>query len=104
MSYFERFKQRWGIVSNVQLAVVFCAFGLAGFVTLGVKKLLMPCLGITPETVLYVRILAEILVILPLYQVLLFAVGTLLGQYRFFKGFLRKMFFFDRKKKTTEQE
>jgi ferrochelatase len=101
MSYFERFKKRWGITSHVQLAVIFCAFGLTGFATLGVKKLLMPYLGVSRETVLYIRILTEILVILPLYQILLIAVGTLLGQYRFFKGFLRKMFFLDRKKKTT---
>ncbi|MDR0414287.1 MAG: hypothetical protein LBH84_02600 [Prevotellaceae bacterium] len=95
MSYFERFKQRWSIRSNRQLAVIFVAFGLTGFCTLGVKKLLMPLLGVTPETPLYLRIVAEALIILPAYQVLLIVVGALLGQYKFFKGFLRKMFFLD---------
>ncbi|MDR1023215.1 MAG: hypothetical protein LBL94_08105 [Prevotellaceae bacterium] len=99
MSYFERFKQRWDVHSNRQLVIIFVAFGLTGFCTLGVKKLLIPLLGVTSETPLYLRIAAEVLIILPAYQVLLIAVGTLLGQYKFFKGFLRKMFFLDRKKK-----
>ncbi|MDR1022458.1 MAG: hypothetical protein LBL94_04185 [Prevotellaceae bacterium] len=99
MNYFERFKQRWNVHSNRQLVIIFVAFGLTGFCTLGVKKLLMPLLGVTSETPLYLRIAAEALIILPAYQVLLIAVGTLLGQYKFFKGFLRKMFFLDRKRK-----
>jgi ferrochelatase len=98
MNYFERFKLRWNIHSNRQLVIVFVAFGLTGFCTLGVKKLLLPLFGISSETPLYLRIIAEVLIILPAYQVLLIVVGSLLGQYKFFKGFLRKMFFLDRKK------
>ncbi|MDR2813793.1 MAG: hypothetical protein LBB79_03945 [Prevotellaceae bacterium] len=98
MNYFERFKQRWSIESNRQLAIVFVAFGLTGFCTLGVKKFLLPLFGVSPETPIYLRIIAEVLIILPAYQVLLIIVGSLLGQYKFFKGFLRKMFFLDRKK------
>ncbi|MDR0567168.1 MAG: hypothetical protein LBG47_09075 [Prevotellaceae bacterium] len=102
MSYFERFKQRWGVRSNRQLAVVFVAFGLTGFCTLGVKKLLLPLFGIGSETSLLLRIVAEVLIILPAYQVLLIVVGSLLGQHKFFKAFLRKMFLLDRKKSAKE--
>jgi ferrochelatase len=98
MNYFERFKQRWNIHSNRQLVIIFVAFGLTGFCTLGVKKLLMPLLGVTSETPLHLRVIVEVLIILPAYQVLLIVVGSLLGQHKFFKGFLRKMFFLDRKK------
>ncbi|MDR3366430.1 MAG: hypothetical protein LBO71_05645 [Prevotellaceae bacterium] len=104
MSYFERFKKRWSIQSNRQLVVVFVAFGLTGFCTLGVKKLLLPLLGVTPDTPLYLRIIAEVLVILPAYQVLLIVVGSLLGQHKFFRGFLRKMFFLDRKKPANSPD
>ncbi|MDR0710895.1 MAG: hypothetical protein LBF67_00920 [Prevotellaceae bacterium] len=102
MNYFERFKQRWNIRSNRQLVIVFVAFGLTGFCTLGVKKLLMPLLGVSSETPLYLRIVVEALVILPAYQALLIIVGSLLGQYKFFRGFLRKMFFLDRKKRQKD--
>ena len=98
MGYFERFKQRWGVHSNRQLAIIFVAFGLTGVCTLGVKRLLLPIFGVSSETSLLLRIIAEVLIILPAYQVLLIVVGSLLGQYKFFKGFLRKMFFLDRRK------
>jgi ferrochelatase len=104
MSYFERFKQRWSVHSNRQLAIIFVAFGLTGFCTLGVKKLLLPLFGVSSETPLLLRITAEVLIILPAYQVLLIAVGSLLGQHKFFKGFLRKMFLLDRAKPTKNPD
>ncbi len=104
MNYFERFKQRWNISSNKQLVIVFCIFGITGFSTLGVKKLLLPLIGVTPETPTYIKVLAELLIILPAYQVLLFIIGSLLGQHKFFKAFLRKMFFLDRKKSVEKSQ
>ncbi|WP_448519124.1 DUF6787 family protein [Rhodoflexus sp.] len=88
----ERLKERWGLISGWQVAVVLIVFACTGFSTLYLKKLILPVLGVTDESPFALRAFASVFVILPLYQVVLLAYGFMFGQFRFFWEFEKKMF------------
>ncbi|AWA30468.1 diacylglyceryl transferase [Flavobacterium magnum] len=88
----SKLKQRWGITSNFQMAVIFVVFAINGTLSAEISKLLMGLLGIskaTTPTYLYYPLL--LVLVLPLYPFLLMAVGYLFGQSAFFFPFARKM-------------
>ena len=82
MSHFERMKQRWGVGPWGVLAILL-AFSLAGMTTLRLKA---PVLGLfMPETAPgWLQWTIYLVIMLPIYQLLLLAYGTLLGQFDFF--------------------
>jgi hypothetical protein len=95
--YFERLKQKWGIQSNAQLVVVFIVFGITGSLSLRLAKPVLNFLQLTPEAfstiplgeLLYWSL--RILVIFPIYQLVLLAVGTLFFQFKFFWNFEKRI-------------
>lgn len=91
-NWVERLKERWGLTSGWQVAVVLVVFACTGFSILYLKKLLLPLLGIGDDSSTTVRLLASVFVILPLYQVVLLMYGFIFGQFRFFWEFEKKMF------------
>ena len=82
MSVFHRMKERWG-VGFWGLVAILLAFSLAGMTTLQLKG---PVMGfIMPATAPgWLQWAVYLVVMLPVYQVLLLAYGTLLGQFDFF--------------------
>lgn len=85
-------KQRWGIKSNWQMAVIFIVFAITGTTASFLSKPILALLGITKDNlhpVLYWTL--YILIILPVYKVLLVLIGTIFGQHTFFKNFVYKM-------------
>lgn len=80
--FVESMKQRWG-VGPWGVVAVLLAFSLAG---MSVLKLSALILGIVlpADSPFWLKASAYVLLIMPLYQVLLLAYGTLLGQFRFF--------------------
>ncbi|MGX7668563.1 DUF6787 family protein [Flavobacterium pedocola] len=85
-------KQRWGIQSNWQMAIIFVVFAITGTSASYLSKPILASLGITRDSlhpVLYW--ILYILIILPVYKVLLVLIGTLFGQHTFFKNFVFKM-------------
>ena len=91
-SWLSRLQERWGVNSFFQVVLILIVFALTGFSVLYVKKWLLPFLGINSETALWIRIVASIFVILPIYQVLLLFYGTIFGQFTFFWAFEKRMF------------
>lgn len=88
----ENFKKRWDIQSNWQVFVIILVFAITGSTAAMISKPILHWLGITKEThhiVLY--LLLYILIIFPIYQVLLVAIGFLLGQFKFFWAFEKKL-------------
>ena len=82
MSVFHRMKERWG-VGFWGLVAILLAFSLAGMTTLQLKGLVMGF--IMPATAPgWLQWAVYLVVMLPVYQVLLLAYGTLLGQFDFF--------------------
>lgn len=83
MRFLEHLKQRWG-VGPWQVLAILTAFALAGMTVVRLKG---PVMGlILPEDAPnWVHWAVYILIIFPLYHVLLFAYGALLGQFNFFR-------------------
>jgi hypothetical protein len=86
------FKSRWGITSNFQVAVIVVAFAITGSSAALVSKPLLGWLGISKETVSpWLYYVIYLVVILPAYQILLVLIGSILGQFRFFWAFEKKL-------------
>ncbi len=86
------FRTRWNITSNWQVFVIILVFAITGSTAAMISKPILHWLGITKEThhiALY--LLLYILIIFPVYQVLLVAIGFLFGQFKFFWAFEKKM-------------
>lgn len=88
----DKLKERWGISSNFQIAVIFVVFAVTGSTAAKLAAPLTQLLGLNPETLspwIYWPI--RILMIFPLYQILLVVFGWLFGQFQFFWNFEKKM-------------
>ncbi|MBF0512093.1 MAG: prolipoprotein diacylglyceryl transferase [Candidatus Omnitrophica bacterium] len=88
MGWMERLKTKWQIKSNWDFWMIMLSFSLAGMAIMPVRKLIFHLVGITDKTPLWVKILIYIPLIPPAYYIGLLVVGTLLGQFQFFWGFL----------------
>ena len=84
-------KQRWGIQSNWQLAIIFVVFAITGSASAWLSKPFCFWLGILKEDLGFWFTPVRLLLIFPIYQVLLVLIGTLFGQYKFFWAFEKKM-------------
>tara|TARA_Y100000588_G_scaffold38383_1_gene36786 strand:- start:502 stop:810 length:309 start_codon:yes stop_codon:yes gene_type:complete len=88
----KKFKEKWGITSNLQLVIIFFVFSITGSLSLYVAKPLLGLLGVEKELLspwLFWPI--RILIIFPIYQVLIVIIGALFGQFKFFWSFEKKM-------------
>ncbi len=86
------FKQHWNITTNWQIFVIILVFAITGSSAAILSKPILQWLGISKEThhiALYS--LLYIIIIFPIYQILLVAIGFLLGQFNFFWAFEKKM-------------
>jgi hypothetical protein len=87
----KKLKKRWGIESNLQLAIIFIVFAITGSTSAWVSKPVCLWLGIVEEDFGNWFILIRLLIIFPLYQLLLVLIGTIFGQFKFFWNFEKKM-------------
>ena len=86
------FKSRWGITSNFQVAVIVAVFAVTGSSAAFVSKPILAFFGITKQEVSpWLYYFLYILLIFPAYQVLLVAIGTIFGQFRFFWALEKKV-------------
>ena len=98
---FDKFKVKWNITSNWQLAIILIVFSVTGSAALVVRRFVFELIGITSETSMWLKVPLYILILVPAYQILLLVIGTIFGQYRFFYEFQKKSFgrFYRRKEK-----
>ncbi len=88
----HRLKKRWGIQSNLQIIVIFVVFAITGSAATKLAQPLTEFISLDRETTnSWIYWTARILLIFPIYQVLLVAVGWLFGQFKFFWNFEKKM-------------
>lgn len=87
---FEKLKERWGLSSYRQLAIVLFIFSISGMSVLVVRKAAFNWLGFTASTPFWEEALAWLLVVVPSYQLLFLAYGALLGQFDFVWQFEKK--------------
>ncbi len=88
---FSKLKKKWGVESDIRLMLIFIAFSTAGSATIFIRKPIFHLLGINSETPFVFKVLLYVMTVTPSYFVMLMVIGTLLGQYRFFLAFEKKM-------------
>ncbi|SHI72983.1 hypothetical protein SAMN04487911_10524 [Arenibacter nanhaiticus] len=94
----KKLKERWGVTSNLQLAVIFMVFSITGSSAVFAAKPFLAWIGLdrhnfSPDFIwgglLYLTF--RILLIFPIYQILLVIYGWFFGQFKFFWAFEKKM-------------
>ena len=93
MNLVNKIKRKWGIRSNRQLLIIFLVFGITGSTAAWISKPILEFIGIKQSNIsLWFYWPIRIIIIFPLYQILLLITGTIFGQSKFFKNFIKKMF------------
>jgi manganese efflux pump family protein len=88
----EKLKKRWNIDSNLDLILILIGFSITGSLSAYLSKPITNLIGLSSETTpLYIFIPIRILILFPIYQILMVIVGSLLGQFKFFWSFEKKM-------------
>jgi len=82
-------KKHWGVSSNFQVIIILVVFSVTGFSTMYSHKFINYILGINTQTDFWIKAIVFILIILPLWSLLFFLWGTLLGQKQFVVKFLQ---------------
>jgi hypothetical protein len=82
-------RKRWGVTSAFQVVIILIVFAVTGFSTLYVHRFIDHLLGIGKEDPFWLKALVFIVIILPLYTVLLYIWGFLVGQRKFFTTFIK---------------
>ncbi len=88
----DKLKQRWGIKSNFQVAIIFLVFAINGSLAVFLTNPVTNFLGVNKETtapLLYWPV--KIIAIFIIYQITLVIVGALFGQKQFFWNMEKKM-------------
>lgn len=86
----NKLKQRWNVKSNLQLFIILFVFSISGSITLFVKAYILSWINYSPEWPVYIKILTWLFIVVPVYQLTLITIGTLLGQFEFFWRFEKK--------------
>ena len=85
-------KKRWGITSNLQVAVIFFIFSITGSSSLFVARPFITIIGITKDNLPYAGyIILYVLISFVSYQIMLVSFGWLFGQFDFFWKMEKKM-------------
>ncbi len=88
----EKLKQRWNVRNGWDVLIILVVFACTGFSVLYVKRWLFELVGLTENSPGWLRWTVNILIILPLYQVILLAWGWIWGKFTFFWEFEKRMF------------
>ena len=100
----KKLKEKWNIQSNFQLVIIFIVFSITGALAVTIAKPILNMIGLdSNNTSLWIYIPLRIIIIFPLYQILIIAVGTIFGQFSFFWRFEKKMLRRFGFKKTSER-
>lgn len=88
----KKLKERWGIVSGFQFAIILIVFAITGSTAAYLSKPILAWFGIVKGEVSgWIYYPLYITLIFPVYQVLLISIGTIFGQFRFFWAFEKEM-------------
>ena len=88
----EKLKQRWNVRTGWDVLTILVVFACTGFSVLYVNRWLFELVGLTENSPAWLRWSVNILIILPLYQVILLAWGWIWGKFNFFWEFEKRMF------------
>ncbi|WP_124980426.1 DUF6787 family protein [Nonlabens xiamenensis] len=89
---FTKLKKRWQVTYRWELIAIFIVFAVTGSLSARISGPFMEWIGISSENMSgWFFWPMRILIIFPIYQILLLAMGWLFGQFDFFWSFEKKM-------------
>jgi len=100
----KKWKEKWGIESNWQFALINIIFAVTGSTTLFIRRPIFHFLGITTDTTFVLKVIAYLLTVTPSFFVMLLAIGTICGQFKFFWNFEKKVVRRFKRKKTQREQ
>lgn len=87
----KKLKERWGIESNWQIAIILIVFTINGSISGYLMRPVLDFLGITRDHLdWYLYWPLACVLILPVYFSMILIIGTLFGQRKFFVWFVSK--------------
>jgi hypothetical protein len=89
MTWIDKLKIRWGVQNGWQVLLILVVFACTGFTVMYTKRWLISWWGIEAT---WAKWAVNLLIILPLYQVILLMYGWVFGQFNFFWNFEKKLF------------
>jgi len=79
MKIWNAWKKKWNVETDKRMAWIFLVFAITGSSTVYVRKYLYGLLGIDIQNPI-LSVVVKILAIYIVYQILLFLVGTIMGE------------------------
>lgn len=86
----DKLKVKWEVESDMRMAKIFLIFAITGSATVFVRKGLFAFLGIEFDNAV-LGFFVKLFAIYFIYQVMLFTIGSLFGEWKFFGWFIKKM-------------
>jgi len=86
------FKKRWGITSSFRAIKIFMVFPATGFTTLYIHKKIDFLLGLDQTAFFWQKSLVFVLLILPVFNIVLYMYGSVIGEKLFFYKFIKKKY------------
>jgi len=86
----KKLKEKWGITSNFQLFIICVVFAITGSVSTIVSGPVIDYLFENLDINKFLKFLLQLIIIMPIYQVLLLFFGLIFFQFNFFFKFVKK--------------
>ena len=90
----KKLKEKWGITSNFQLFIICVVFAITGSVSAIISGPVIDYLFEGLNINKYLKFILQLVIIMPIYQVLLLFFGFIFFQYKFFFNFVKKFLSF----------
>ncbi len=90
----KKLKEKWGITSNFQLFIICVVFAITGSVSAIISGPVIDYLFEGLNINKYLKFILQLVIIMPIYQVLLLFFGFIFFQYNFFLQFVKKFLSF----------
>jgi len=90
----KKLKEKWGITSNFQLFIICVVFAITGSVSAIISGPVIDYLFEGLDINKYLKFILQLVIIMPIYQVLLLFFGFIFFQFNFFLQFVKKFLSF----------
>ena len=90
----KKLKEKWGITSNFHLFIICVVFAITGSVSAIISGPVIDYLFEGLNINKYLKFILQLVIIMPIYQVLLLFFGFIFFQYNFFLQFVKKFLSF----------
>ena len=86
----NKLKEKWGIKSNFQLVIILIVFAVTGSTSAAISAPTIDFLFGEIEINGFLKFILQLVIIMPIYQVLLLFFGFVFFQFNFFLKFVKK--------------